>query len=479
MNYKKILSFIQKNKITIILIIIGLLSVIYSLIQYMPYWDEGVYTSNGKFIFSNKESLTYEYQRPPIMSLVIGFFWKIGLNEVIFSKLILIIIFLLGLFALYKIAEDIKKGSGVITTLLFASCATITFYTNRLLTSIPGTSLAIIGYYLYTKKKYYQSGLLFALGFLFRYTSPLMFAVIGVFLVIELIKYHKKNNLFNILKYGLGFGTLVVPFMLINAFTLDLNHSFIKRMFVPFLDASNMVAANAYDLVNSGLVYYIKFLFTQNLFIIFFIIFIIFIFIKKEFRTNKIFLPFITSFIYLLYLSSIVHYEPRYFIVALPYFAIISGFVITYFLKNIKIRKILEIGLIVLTIIVFIGCIQVQVNVNYGTEFEKIENYYSYVTNNDSNYTGIIGIDNPVFGVYNNNNNVFYLAGPTYAENRLNKYRPVKYLLFEDRSFICWKENDTVCEKQVKSFNELLEKEYDLVYTSEFQGTEHYIYKLK
>ena len=472
------------SKINILLIIVFILVVTYSMIHYMPYWDEAVYTNNGKFLFSGGEISTYEYQRPPIMGLLIGFFWFIGVNEVIFTKILLALIFLIGLFYLYKISEDIKKGSGVVTTLLFASISSMIIFTNRLLTEIPGTSLAIVGYYFFTKRKYFLSGFILSLAFLFRYPAGLVFGILGIFLLIKAIK---KRQIKLILKYGVGFSILVVPFVFLNYFLLTkINLPFIQKLTAPFSHASQMVAANAQDLVTNGFVYYLKYLFNQNFLLVFFLLAIVLVLIfkktRKMFFKENILLPFTIAVVYLLYLSNLVHFEPRYFFSAIPFFVIIAGFGIFQLLEKLKLKKIvlfIEIILLLALIFNFAIAISMQIEDNKINNFENIDNYFEYIQNNDPEYSGKIAVDEPLYGVYNEKNKIVYLSGPFYAHKVITLNQPLKYILYSEINFKCWKKEDKACIEKMDLFKKILDEKYDLVYQTNLQDNKSYIYKLK
>lgn len=486
--FSRIKDFILKNKILFILLITGILVLIYSLINYMPYWDEAVYINNGRYLFSGTEISTYEFQRPPLMGILTGIFWFMGLNEILFSKIILIVIFLLGLYYLYKVSEDIKKGSGIITSLIYATLPTIALFTNRILTEVPGSALSIIGYYFFRNKKYLLSGFILSLAFLFRYPTGIIFGILGVFLLIELLKKRNLKSLKRIFHYGIGFSILTLPFIIINYIFIRkeyLTLPFIKKIFLPFINASKMVAANAFDLVTNGYVYYIKYLFFENYLLVFFLLFIILGIIfkktRKLFLKKKTIIPLTIAIISYIYISSLVHYEPRYFIVALPFFTIISGIAIYELLKRInllKIKPVIEIGLIIFLIFVYIALMKEQIINNQHTEFEKIEEYYNYIQMIDHEYRGLVAVDNPVFGIYNENKFI-YLSGPFYAAQTINKNPSLKYILFEERSISCFNKEDLKCLDKEKEFRDLISEKYDLIFETNFQKSKQYIYRLK
>ena len=60
------------------------------------YWDSAVYVGMGKYIYSLGESGLWEASRPLAWPLMLGGLWKVGLNPLIFGK-ILGIMFHLGI----------------------------------------------------------------------------------------------------------------------------------------------------------------------------------------------------------------------------------------------------------------------------------------------------------------------------------------------------------------------------------------------
>jgi len=242
-----------------------------------------------------------------------------------------------------------------------------------------------------------------------------------------------------------------------------------------------MVAANAYDLTHSALIFYIKFLISQNFIFIFFIIFIIFFIVNKKIRKNKqILIPATISIAYLIYLSTLVHFENRYIFVAIPFFAIIASISIKELLSKIKNNNIKKYIFIAITIFLIVQLIlsytaAIKITQKSNNEYQTISNYYNYFKNKDVN---LVGVDDPLFEIFNNNYKVFYLAVPEFVNKNLEKYSgQYQYIAYSQKDFVCWKKEFTNCEKEVTDFKNTL-KNYKLVYKSNFQGSDHYIYKV-
>ena len=145
-------------------------------------------------------------------------------------------------------------------------------------------------------------------------------------------------------------------------------------------------------------------------------------------------------------------------------------------IKKINLRKTIYTIIIILLIIEFIVSIYLVLNsANKHSTDTKIKEYYSYFNNKDVN---MVGVDNPLFGVYNNSYKIFYLAGPANVNKRLKDHNgEFQYIAYSERNFICWNKEDLDCNKEVDKFKNTL-KDYNLVYSSKFQGTNHFIYKV-
>ena len=136
----------------------------------------------------------------PILYYLVAFLWKIfGQQEFIFRSVNLLIAFL-GLFALFKVLEDLFKDSfwAVGISLLFYTSPMFVYYANNFLTNVPAFSIAIIGWYFFyqfyknSKNSWlYLSLLFFLLGGLLKITSAMSFVVLFTVFFIELLNIYK------------------------------------------------------------------------------------------------------------------------------------------------------------------------------------------------------------------------------------------------------------------------------------------------
>ena len=76
-------------------ILLGLIILLFLYIYFLHldtnadlWWDSSVYIGMGKYIYSSGELGLYEASRPLIWPLILGFFWKLGLDVIFFGKLL-------------------------------------------------------------------------------------------------------------------------------------------------------------------------------------------------------------------------------------------------------------------------------------------------------------------------------------------------------------------------------------------------------
>jgi len=174
------------------------------------WWDSGVYIGMGKIIFSGGESGLYEHIRPPLVPLVLGSFWFLGLDPALFGRLFEIIL-MLGIVTLtYLLAKEWFNEKVALLSSLIIAISPIFFYLSfHQYTEIPSAFFALLALFLLVRKKYTWSGISVGLCFLSKFPAGIMLAVIGLFLLIH--KQWKEG-----LQVGIGFSLPVIPYLAIN-----------------------------------------------------------------------------------------------------------------------------------------------------------------------------------------------------------------------------------------------------------------------
>ncbi|MCH7516408.1 MAG: glycosyltransferase family 39 protein [Bacteroidetes bacterium] len=147
----------MKNNISIILIITLFIALYYSYIDFNAdlWWDSSVYIGMGKYIYSAGNSGLYEASRPLVWHLILGFFWKLGFDVILFGK-ISVLLFGIGTIILtYLIAHELfDKKIALLSSLLLIFSPTFFLFNSVMLAGIPSAFFFLLGFYLFIKKHY-------------------------------------------------------------------------------------------------------------------------------------------------------------------------------------------------------------------------------------------------------------------------------------------------------------------------------------
>ena len=195
-----IFEHIGKNKIIYVILLLFFVINLLTIPNYtIVWWDSAVYIGMGKYIYSFGNSGFWEASRPLVWPLLLGFFWKVGLNAVFFGRL-LELLFAAGCILLtYLIGKQIfNRKTGILSALFLAFSPTFYFFSTISLSEIPSLFFALISIYFFINKKYFLTGLFSGLAFMTRFLESLVFIAI----LLIFILYSKKNKDFinNILK---------------------------------------------------------------------------------------------------------------------------------------------------------------------------------------------------------------------------------------------------------------------------------------
>jgi 4-amino-4-deoxy-L-arabinose transferase-like glycosyltransferase len=254
------------------------------------WWDSAVYVGMGKYIYSFGESGLWEESRPLVWPLILGFIWKIGLNYVLFGKL-LMVFFSSGILMLtYLVAHELfNKKIAIIAALFLSLSSTFFLFGNILHSEIPSTFFVLLGFYLFIKKKYNFSGLFLGIAFMTRFFQ--IFAFIPLVLLLFYL-FVKKKESYKVLFYFIMFFLIpIIPYLI-------LNYSLYNNIFYPFLLQSWMskytgwVFSQPFDFYFIGLV-------KENILVLFSVLALIFI--SKEPSLNKIALVLMFLFVFVPY----------------------------------------------------------------------------------------------------------------------------------------------------------------------------------
>lgn len=321
------------------------------------WWDEVVYISLAKFLYSFGNVGFFDGVRPVFFSLFLGIFWFLGLDIVIFSKIIVILFSIGNLYLVYKIAEDVYEGSGFLSVLVLVSTQMFLFVSNLIVSEQFSLFFVLLGFYFVLKKKPFLAGFVLGIAFLSRFFNGIYLPILFFYFIFN--NYTKGGVLFSLkgifvkfVKYIFGFMILVLPYLIMNYIYFGDTLHTIKRASLVVLDSAFL-----YDY---GMFFYFIVLLKQNVIIVFVALFFIVYNFNKEFwSSKKINFLLFTFLIPIFYLSLILtHKEPRYVFSVIPFAAIISGVFLSFFFNKFNkggFKKIGKIVLVVSYLVLFIG----------------------------------------------------------------------------------------------------------------------------
>ncbi len=324
-----------------------------------PYWDAAVYVGSGKYLFSHGAVGTWEALRPVALPVVLGAFWKIGINPYTAGIVFSLIISAAFLVLVYVFAEDIKKDSGAIAAVLLASGATYFTFGAVPVTDITSTFFAVLALWLTYKavrgSQYFVAGIVVAFAFMFRFPQGLLLVVTMLGAVVALFFEKRKKGKWNdavvsmierVFLIGGGFCVIVVPFLVVNYIAYG-------NPFLPFIQATAGITGYA-SLYQKGVWFYlVQFLREDFLYIAALIPFGL-LFWKKMYRSKAvIMLTVAIMFVGGYFIVYQTHKELRYGLAFLPYVVILAGVGIMYVLEWTKMPRLLFFGLFGIAVFMF------------------------------------------------------------------------------------------------------------------------------
>ena len=428
-----------------VLLIAFLIRIYYFIISknQLLWWDEAAYLVQAKHIAFNLPNTGWDWFREPLMPIIFAFFYKIGLGEMFF-RILMLIMSLLGIYLTYKIGEKMYIAQvAFIACLLMSIFYLDVFYTMRILLVIPSTLFALASLYFFQKgieenKRNYFNMFIAALlaigGMLIYYaTIFIIFSYIVFLFLIKRFEIFKDKRILAFiiisivlyLPYGIySFSKYGTPLPRFSA----LASSSTESTYVPSAWANYITQFPVY----LGILFFIIFL-LYLIYIIFNLVIGYDLFFKqKNTSLNSDMFAFLWMLIPVVFLSFVAvissgHVEDRYLHSLFPaiFFMIGNGlFMIYSYLK--KFNKTLSILTIILILVV--GMIPLIKSTN---------NNFRYSTNiNYAKLTGLWIKENSVRGDVIISNllpqNTYYSERATYyptEQEKIKSYKP-KFLVW-------------------------------------------------
>ncbi|MEK6947127.1 MAG: glycosyltransferase family 39 protein [Nanoarchaeota archaeon] len=446
---------------------------IYFLFQVDVWWDSAVYVGMGKYIFSNGQFGLWEPIRPLTLPIILGFFWKIGLNPLIAGEIFILLVSVGVIILTYVLSNKLfDKNTAVAASILaaFSSLMLSPIYSIQVETLT--VFFLLLGFYFYLGKKNFVSGALFGLAFLTKFPAVLFLAVI--FAVDTFYLFFSKEKFLAYFKkffyIGLGFILIILPYFLFNYFSY--NDALFPLKSAQYV-IDNVVGCNV--LYKQPFYYYIPLIIKDNFLFLFSIIGILLVFFNKN-KINKIQISFYAA-ASLIYFSNLGCKTERYPILVLPFIAILSGYGIVKLFGKLN-KKYIKIALI------FVFLISLSFVLNYTLQniHQKSNNteFYSYISGKKIN--GEVLTTNPFITMYTDTklNLIYY---PLYDSSRIDYYTGyvnknksnISYIFVDTEDIPCHPK-DFECPNKTAQFIALLKNNFEISYYKKINGNEQFIF---
>lgn len=441
----KIIPYIKGKEIYLILLFSLILRLIYPLFNNFLWWDSHIYIGIGKYIFSNGTLGIWEPYRPLVYPFILGLFWKIGINPIIFGKFFDMILSLIVIYLTFILSKEIfNKKTAIISSLILSISPVFLMFTNLLQTELLAMTFGLLGIILFIKNKnLLLVGFLLSLSFLTKFPQGIWFA--SVFIVLLLRKKIKE-----LIYLSLGFSSLVLPFLIFNYFMYG-------NFLYSFTSATAIIETFTW-MYGTGSLYYIKSFFLRNLiYLLVFIYFLIFI-IKKHWKNKSELLLIIISILTFLYFLQVPRKEIRYIATIMPLLSIITGYMllkIYNYEKKLKIKHIKPLAFILISITLIIYPLFFMLDFQEPQILEK--ETISTLKNKD------FILSTQPFPMSYGNWKTILLGGLEFTEKIYSNYKNnYTHIFINDCDFIC-KHNDVSCfEKKSKLIHKISSENKEL-----------------
>tara|TARA_Y100000310_G_scaffold317308_1_gene370048 strand:- start:1914 stop:3293 length:1380 start_codon:yes stop_codon:yes gene_type:complete len=453
---------LKNHKIFLLVFFVFFIVKLFSLfVAHDIWWDSSVYIGMGKYIYSFSEVGLWESSRPLVWPLILGFFWKIGIDVIFFGKLSMMLFSLGVLFLTYLIALDIfNKKVAIISSLFLVLSSTFFLFGNILHTEIPSTFFALLGFYLFMKKKYNFSGLFLGIAFMTRFFQVFIFIALSLILF---YLFMKKKVPYKVLFYfSLFFLIPVVPYLILNYFLYN-------DIFYPFV-------LQAFMSKNTGWIFFQPFWFyfvnlvRENILVLFSVIGLLFVFKKPDFRKTSITVAFL--FIFVPY-TLVAHKEMRLLVPALPFLYILTSYGMLYFINLFK-----KNGTLILSLLLFSFLILSTPNIKFNTYEDSLDQFYDYI--GTEKIDDELWISNPAFITFSNERADKLIYFPLYNSEKVDELilniDDAKHILINTCDLLPCPPSDTACNQKHDDFIDLLKENFKLRLYDGHGSCEYYIF---
>ncbi len=398
----------QNYPLYLILALTLITRLIFAFSWHEVWWDSGVYIGMGKSLYSAGEIGLWEHIRPPFLPVMLGFLWKLGLNPVLFGRLLEIIFMLGTVWLTYELALRWFENKTALIAALIVALSPIFYYLSfHQYNEIPSTFFVLLAVWLSLREKYLFAGISAGLAFLSKF-APGMFAGI-IILYLAINKKWKPA-----IQTGAGFAIITAPYFL---YSWIAHGSPLATFFAAQEAIANVLGCNVLR-YQPWHQYFSWLVFSETKLHLLAIIGV-FALAKKWKKHHLLFA--LSAAIPLIYFMQLNCRDYRYITLFLPFIAMLTALGIVWIYKKFRIKK--KWVFVMLTILLSALLLNTTIRYYYGNELQQpdivAEEYFHYLS--DKDIAGEIWTANPIVSAYTDKKleKIYY---PVYNEAVLKEF---------------------------------------------------------
>ncbi|RMF55528.1 hypothetical protein D6745_02000 [Candidatus Woesearchaeota archaeon] len=454
-----------KSKVQLVLVLVCFLALqtVFLIKGSLLHWDAAVYVGMGKYIYTLGKAGLWEPIRGLLWPIILGFLWKIGLDPLLFGRIMQIIFSLASITLVYKIAELVlNKNKAFLSSILFGLSSIFFLNTTYLLVEPLTIMLVLLSIYFFVSKKYFLAGAFSSLAALTKFTAGIF---LPVFIFALLFEKRKKIiiSASPLFKVCAAFIAVQIPFLL-------LNYTLYKNPFLPFISANkvinNVVGCNVLHVKPWH--YFFVLIIADNPFLLFSVAGIFYLIRAKN--ANKLLL--VLSFIFpLAYHTLLTCKTERYSLLFLPFAAVLAAEGALSMIRN-KQKLIISI----ITLLSFVFLVSSLLRFDAGTSEDHLQEYIK-----ENNRKGEILTTTPFTTLYTDAK-LTLIYYPLYGTELINDKIVYSSANSSNISFVFVNLNDIPCNpfdyqcpNKTEEFIKFLNETFDLV----LQDNNSYLFESK
>lgn len=425
------------------------------------WWDSSVYLGMGKYIYSLGKVGLYEESRPLVWQLILGFFWKLGLDAIFFGRLMVLIFGIGTVICTYLIAyELLDKRMALLSSFLLAFSPTFFLFNSIVFTETPAAFFVMLGLYFFIKKKYNFAGLAFGIAFMTRFFQIFFIAAIYLFFIYSV--YKKKANIKQFFTSITLFSTPIAPFLILNFILFN-------NPFYPFVLQAWMTKFTGW-IFHKPFSFYFENLIKENVLTLFLILGIFLIF-KKE-KDMKLIIPSVFLLAFMPY-NFAAHKEMRFLISLFPLIYMLASYGIIKFSEYFS-----KYGKTALFLIIIMGVFHVAPQLRLDNYDDQLDPFYDFMENKDVKKG--LWISNPSFIAHTDAKAGELIYYPLYNTNKImdlsTKISSAKHILINSCDISPCPPYEKECSKEHEKFIALLAKNFKAELNEKHDGCDYYIF---